>query len=359
MRSSTRVHILLACMPKSGSTFLADVIGRLPGFRQVSLIPSAERREQELDEFCLRRVDHLDYVGQVHVRHSHWTEDLCQDYGLTQVVLVRSLFDVVVSFRDHLRREATAWPMVFAEPHHAELDDAALELMIVRLALPWYVNFYMGWRRAPGAMMVSYETLIRTPAGVVGDILAFAGADTPAAEIEAAVARVRRAGLSRLNVGVAGRGAALSPEAVRAVLDMVAFYPEAQADPYLQSISAQGEAILAGAAAAPPPPAPLRQAPASRRRKKARSLVMNRLVPAALLALAVLYWLWPGDLRPDSRPGGHVDDAVALALLSIMAGRLSKYKVRLRAVGGRAGLQERFRRVGFGLATSSGADTAR
>jgi hypothetical protein len=94
-------------MPKSGSTLLTDLIGQLPGFHQAALIPIAGRREQELDEVCLQKADGLDYIAQVHVRHSDWTEDMCADYGLTPIVLVRNLFDVVVSLRDHVRNEST------------------------------------------------------------------------------------------------------------------------------------------------------------------------------------------------------------------------------------------------------------
>src|SRR5579872_1434315 len=137
-------HILIACMPKSGSTFLTDVIAELPGLRRVSLAPTSDRREQEIDEYCLQQVDRLGFVAQHHVRYSDWTAEMCRDYGLAPVVLVRSLLDVIVSLRDHMRRESTVWPMFFVEPRHAALDDARMDAMIARLALPWYLNFYMG-----------------------------------------------------------------------------------------------------------------------------------------------------------------------------------------------------------------------
>ncbi|MGH7010482.1 MAG: hypothetical protein ACREEX_06570, partial [Caulobacteraceae bacterium] len=166
-RLASGVHILLACMPKSGSTFLADVISQAPGFHRAQLYPSSDRREQELDEYCLRAVDKLDYVGQCHVRYSEWTARMVRDFRLTPVILVRSLLDVIVSLRDHVRRQSPIWPMVFVEPAHANLSDAELELMLARLATPWLINFYMGWRQVPCARMVSYEELIRDPSGVV------------------------------------------------------------------------------------------------------------------------------------------------------------------------------------------------
>ena len=98
------VHVLIACMPKSGSTFLADVISQCPGFRRAILTPSAGRREQEIDEQLLRKHGKVSYVAQHHVRNSEWTSEMCRTYGVTPIVLVRSLQDVVVSLRDHMRR---------------------------------------------------------------------------------------------------------------------------------------------------------------------------------------------------------------------------------------------------------------
>ena len=109
------VHILIACMPKSGSTFLSDVIGQCPGFRRAILTPSAGRREQEIDEQLLRKLGKVSYVAQHHVRNSEWTSEMCNAYGVAPIVLVRSLQDVVVSLRDHMRRESAVFPQFFAD----------------------------------------------------------------------------------------------------------------------------------------------------------------------------------------------------------------------------------------------------
>jgi hypothetical protein len=332
---SAPTHILIACMPKSGSTFLTDVIAGLRGLRRTQLIPDYDRREHELDEYCLQQADHLDYVAQLHVRHSHWTAQMCRDYGLAPVVLVRSLFDVVVSLRDHLRRETPVWPILFAEDHHANLDDARLEEMIVRLALPWYLNFYMGWRRAPGVLMVDYVDLAADPRGVIADILAFAGVSASEAEIDRAVASVDGNAQTRFNIGVAGRGATLRPDLVRSILSMVDFYPEAAADPYIQRLKAQGQAIIAGAAAPAAAPPVRRRASGWRLaplgrwwRRSAQRLFVRGLVPVALATAAVLYWFWPADLWPDLRIHGQLDDVAVLLLCGVAAGRLTTYKPR-------------------------------
>jgi uncharacterized membrane protein YkvA (DUF1232 family) len=329
-------HILIACMPKSGSTFLSNVIAELPGFRRADLVPDFDRREQELDEFCLRGADPFAYVAQHHVRYSQWTHDLCRDYGLTPIVLVRDLLDVVVSLRDHLRRESAAQPQFFAEAHHAAMDDARLEAMIVRLALPWYLNFYMSWRRAPGALVVRYEDLTADPTQTVREVLRFADVHASRRDIDGAIQRALGGGRSRLNVGASGRGAALSPDLAREVQGLLDFYPEASNDPYVRSLRAKAETAPSGAPLPSPPVVRAIAAPAARKtsalgrwwKRHQTRVFMRVLTPVTLCALAFAYWAWPNDLIPDSSPWGRLDDLTCLTVACLMAGRLTKYRPR-------------------------------
>jgi hypothetical protein len=326
-------HVLVACMPKSGSTFLCDIIAGLPGFRQVDLSPAYGRRQQELDEACLKRSDRFSYVSHNHVQYSDWTGGLCRTYGVTPIVLVRDLLDVTVSLRDHVRNEGPVSPVFFADRRHRELDDTTLERMIVRLALPWYVNFYMSWRQSPDAMLVDYRELTTDPATVAGRVLAFCGAKTSAAAIETAIASVRQAGESRLNVGVSGRGRKLRPEAARAILELLEFYPEAAADPYVRAQTAQARALLS-----PSQQIASRPVVASRPAKvhplrrwwwrNGQKLLMRGLVPAAVASLALLYFVWPSDLLPDRSRYGYLDDFLLILLSGVAAGRLTMHKVR-------------------------------
>ena len=331
------VRILLACMPKSGSTFFSDIIGELPDFLRVALTPAFERREQELDEGRIQHLRYQNYIAQHHVRHSDWTEKMCRDYGLKPVVLVRSPLDAVISLRDHMRREGVTVPMLYAETHHAELDDDTLEEMIVRLAVPWYVNFYMSWRNVPGILMISYEELIADPERVTREALSFAGADVPNREIAKAVNRVRVRGLSRFNIGVVGRGAALRPETIRDLVALFDFYPEAANDPYVKGLRAQAAAALEGRSApmlGPVAMRPSEPAPAAAE----RPLLKSRVLAAArhygyqitLIAVGFLYCIWPEDIVPDGKWFGRIDDAVFLTLLAFLAGRVGKRTPRLR-----------------------------
>lgn len=349
-----RTHILLACMPKSGSTFLSDVISEIGDFKRAVPLPAAGRREQELDEFYLQQVDGQDYVAQLHIRNHRWTEQMCQDYDITPIVLVRSLFDCIVSLRDHIRREGTLWPMIWLRPEHAQLDDISLDRMIARLAIPWYLNFYVSWRNAPNTLLIAYEELIDNSFETTRQVLDFAGARASDDQIRRAVEVVRGQGASRLNVGVSGRGSCLDHETVRGVLELLDFYPELADDPYIQGLREQGRNILSGEAPAQPPrlkaAQPSRGRPAKKRKKWWRNYHFIRFAaPALLAAAAISYGFLPNDLIPDPSSYGYVDDAIILAVLAFAAGRLTKYKsgansaARLRP--DRASVQRMMRRL--------------
>jgi hypothetical protein len=223
-------HILLACMPKSGSTFFAAALAECPGFRNISLVPAYDRREQELCPIMLSRYNGDSYVGQLHVRHNAWTQVLIEKYNLTPVVLVRNLADAVVSFRDHMRNESTVGPMAYVTEEHLKLDDAGLEDALVRLAMPWYLHFYASWRAAPNALFVNYRDVTAEPAAAMAEVLKRAGAQVSGAEIAQAVERAR-AKRNRFNVGVSGRGGKLSPAAAQGLLALLDLYPSLAADP--------------------------------------------------------------------------------------------------------------------------------
>src|SRR5208337_3599437 len=80
-----RPHLLVACMPKSASTFLTGVLAALPGMRRAPLMWAGGQRDQVLDEIQLARYDLSSYVCHQHVRYSGHVEQAIKDYGLTPI----------------------------------------------------------------------------------------------------------------------------------------------------------------------------------------------------------------------------------------------------------------------------------
>ena len=227
-----RPHILIACMPKSASTFLATSIASLKGFRRYRLIPDYGAREQELCEIRLSRYNHKTYVAQHHLRCSEWTQRLIEQYRLTPVVIVRDLADTAISLRDHFRREPHGQgPTARLSPHHAGLPDEQLDEVIVRLTMPWYLNFYVGWRLVGDVPIYDYAQYTTEPARVVGEILEQASCAMAQQDIEAALASVNKEKIAQFNVGVSGRGGRLGDQAKQTLLEMIDVYDDLQDDP--------------------------------------------------------------------------------------------------------------------------------
>ena len=239
---STKPHILIACMPKSASTYVATVISELSGMRRCRLTPSWGAREQELSQIRLSRYNHSSYVAQHHIKYSDWTGELIKKYRMTPVVMVRNLADCMVSAMDHYRAAPEPSPLATLDKAILDQEPDEFEASVIKLAIPWYLNFYVGWYEA-GAPFFDYDDLTSNPISGISGMLDEAGLQYTDAEIETAIARcVARE--TRFNVGKPGRGENLSPNAASALLDLLSLYPSYQNTPLFLKSTATATAAL-------------------------------------------------------------------------------------------------------------------
>lgn len=172
-----RTRILLAAFPKSGSTWLTSIIAEVPGFKVVPLVRMGDRREMEIDMEKLVVFHRLNYVSRLHLKYSLPTQELITNFGLRPVVLVRNIFDVIVSFRDHIinglnRKDSSAhFPMIWVDEDFNKLDPAQRLEFIVDLAIPWYISFYLSWNECRDKILITYEDLHRDTEGTVKSLL--------------------------------------------------------------------------------------------------------------------------------------------------------------------------------------------
>jgi hypothetical protein len=240
-----RESVFLACMPKSGSTFLKRALLEVTGFSPAYLSYAFERNEQDL--YFPALVDHWNIatVTQQHVRATGPNLKLMHWFGIRPVILVRNLFDTVVSIRDYLFAETVVsirdylfaegfqkFPSLYVTERMADLSpERQLDLLITH-ALPWYFNFYVSWfdscrTGSIDAMWLSYDDLIQDwPAGI-RTVLEFYGIPASEEHIRTALEHLRSGDPSdiRLNVGMTGRGAGLSEAQRDRIREQAAFYP--------------------------------------------------------------------------------------------------------------------------------------
>lgn len=251
------MYCLLACMPKSGSTFLSKAVSELPGMRRVHLVPGYQRREQELDPGILaqqaqnqRYLTQLwkqgqlkqesrprGWVAQHHVRYHQTTHDLIREWGITPIVLVRNIYDVVPSIYDHLSGQAKFMQegkspvgnnqymsMAYVAEDALTYDRETFLEFIAEMVIPWYFNFYTSWTAAPNATLITYEEMIDNPRATLSKVVELMRNPFSGAEVAAAL-EAAQSGMTRQNKGHAGRGADL-PDSVRRKIESYArFYP--------------------------------------------------------------------------------------------------------------------------------------
>jgi tetratricopeptide (TPR) repeat protein len=230
-RDADAIRLLVACMPKSGSTYLADVLSRLPGMQRAHLVPDYGRREQELDLEQLINHAGMSYVSQLHLRPSKLTLELMAAFGLKAVFLFRNIWDVMSSLRDHMHSHSLEWSMAQIDPAFREWDEGRQYEFLARAMMPWFIDFYVGWMRHGDRLAVRYEDLMAEPAATVGRIAAWAGISASAEEIGRALGETGRS--ATFNKGGSGRGQAV-PAAARAHVEaLAAFYPDVDFAPLM------------------------------------------------------------------------------------------------------------------------------
>jgi hypothetical protein len=237
-RRAPQPNILLACAPKSASTYLHSVLTRALGLPSACLFAAtldwasaalhgSALREQEPDELALIRngLNGRGYVAQHHCRCTPYLSSLIDTYNIKPIVTHRNLFDTIVSVDDMMMdwrsRPGTIDHGYFADglPAGFERLERADRLMILaQRHAPWLTQFYLSWKFCERAgfvrpLWISYEKdFLGDKERLAARIAAFAGTGDPSAI--AALLADRGGKSTRLNQGIAGRGADL-PQAVR------------------------------------------------------------------------------------------------------------------------------------------------
>lgn len=227
--------IMIAAMPKSGSTFLRTALRNATGFRRADLTYAWERGEQDL--YLPRMVDNQRHSSVVrhHVRMTAPNAELLKAFHIRPVLLVRNLYDVVVSTRDHLVREGVRnFPSLYATERFYKMDEGEQLDFLIAYALPWYVQFYAGWhegwrKQELDMLWLRYEDLVEDWAAGVQRVLEYHGIETSPQHIEHAVhsAYGDEKVVLRLNRGVTGQGESRLTESQRRKIRLLLeFFPD-------------------------------------------------------------------------------------------------------------------------------------
>jgi hypothetical protein len=217
-------HVLVAAMPKSGSSLLIRMVEELHGFERIAVVRGHDRRENELALDLLVRAHDRDWVAQAHVRHSATTARMLQTFSLRTVFQFRDLPDVFVSLHDHLLGIATVNPIAYVPDVFADWPrERRLEFVVDAFA-PWYLHFFLSWIDVPDTLWVRYGDLIGDPLRELRRVAEFVGVSVAPDELSKACERALQAPIPTRNRVVEGRGRDLPPTARRQLERLAGYY---------------------------------------------------------------------------------------------------------------------------------------
>jgi hypothetical protein len=203
-------HLFIACLPKSASTFLKNLLVNVTGYRDLFTVYAAGQSEHEIYLPTLREAAHLDTVTQQHCRASDANVHLMQAFGIRPVVLVRNVFDSVMSLLDFYNQGAFRTTYFRADWHGLE-EETKIDLLIENV-IPWYLQFVASWDLAEKQKRlelywVTYEDLVADKPSSVLKVLEFYGLGASRRGVEQRIAEIESEERKiRFNKGVTGRG---------------------------------------------------------------------------------------------------------------------------------------------------------
>ena len=230
--------VLIACIPKTGSTFLLGMLTSLLQFSGPKLCLNYANEENVLSPELVRARFTMDKVAQEHCRATPQNIALAQAMDAYTVVLVRNIFDSIISMRDMLLGdEFGSTNAFFSDDLPAMSGEAQLDAVIAKWA-HWQLEFLVSWQVALHAGRVrghilTYEDLMADKATEIGRICAAIGQPVDASAINDTVTALEsRPHDSRLNVGRSGRGReAMSAAQMDRIRTLTAIYPDADFSP--------------------------------------------------------------------------------------------------------------------------------
>ena len=223
-------HIFIACVPKSASTFLKNLLLNLTGYRDLFTVYAAGQTEHEIYLPTLREFADVNTVTQQHCRASDANIHLMQAFGIRPVVLVRNIFDSVMSLRDFY--DKGAFQTSYSRADWQALNEETKIDLLIENVIPWYFQFVASWDLAERQKRIeihwlSYEELIADKASSILKLLEFYGLGASQRGVEQRIGEIeKRNRKNRFNKGIAGRGqSGLKDRQKEQIRRLTRFYP--------------------------------------------------------------------------------------------------------------------------------------
>jgi hypothetical protein len=188
----------------------------------------------------------LDTVAHHHSFGNQDNVSLIKRGQLIPIVLIRNIFDSLISLRDHLlkaKEEETGWCFGALSPTLLKKikllgSKEQLDFLIDRFAHLFF-DFYLSWLEASKSevinpLFISYEELVNDKVGTIVKAARFIGEDLADARVRSCVQELEtnRRKEIRFNEGRCGRGREiLSEEQIQKIINIAEFYKTSDLEP--------------------------------------------------------------------------------------------------------------------------------
>jgi len=220
--------VFLTAQPKSGSTFLANVLAIATGYAYNTFwFLGTLEHDFQLWLPAIMSSRQYNYVAHGHFKPSFVNVKIMQAMELKPIVLVRNIFDILVSMIDFVDGpffDGTLFPVEYRRWPYQKRAHA----IISKYAL-WYIEFYVGWIKAIKegeieGFLTSYEEVMNNKHKTVYDILNFY--DIKRTDENAIIAMEANKEKTRFNKGVSGRGLKqLNKTHIDRIIEISTYYP--------------------------------------------------------------------------------------------------------------------------------------
>lgn len=177
---STNKIVAVIASPKSGSTYVSNVIARhckLPS-RRLCFAYASNEHDLYLPALVTAKI--TGGVSQLHMRATPHNLQLIKAFNVKSIVLTRNIFDTLASFQRDIKKKLSAqipgqgllgYSFVWLMPHMLKLSDEQLMDYCIDFYVPWFLNFIVSWnqwRNDERICFLRYETLMENkPAAFV------------------------------------------------------------------------------------------------------------------------------------------------------------------------------------------------
>lgn len=230
--------VILACMPKTASTFLQKVFSVAGNLECVDLSENLNNSEQELSLLALARASMTNGVAHIHMCATMDNVKLLKRYDHRPIVMIRNIEDIIVSMRGHCAIKSLLWPMVYVEKTFLQFKKEKQYDYIIDLFMPWFIKFYVSWYRVKeqntlDTHWITYEELISNKENEIKKAFDFCGIQTSMDAIHDAVHELEKhKHKSNINKGINGRGKTeLSDDQRLRLKNLARYYPDVDFSP--------------------------------------------------------------------------------------------------------------------------------